>query len=200
MVTTIIATPSETSEPAPSLSPEPSPEPTVDSTPHSLLDGRVGVTVTATQTAEGSTDSEGNVVTYEAANVVDGDPGTAWRMPFNDWDWDDYILITFDEPVTITELGLIPGYAKVDPASGADRFMQNHRICRATWQSSDGTYWSQNFEQKPDMQWVPVAGTVTWIRLGNLDSCWYLNDEEKPARDFIAISDIDVRGTVASDA
>lgn len=196
VVTTIVATPTETSEPTPSPSAESSPEPVVDSTPHSLLDGSVGVTITATRTAESSTDSDGNVVHYDPANVADDDPETAWRMPFNEWQWNDYILITFDRPVTITELGLIPGYAKVDSASGADRFTQNHRLCSVTWETSSGSYWSQELEEKPTMQTVPVAGEVTWLRLGAMVSCSLL-EGDKPARDFIAISDITVRGTVA---
>src|SRR5690606_40842109 len=76
--------------------------------------------------------SAGNPVSYDAINVTDGDPSTAWRKSSEDWSYDDYILITFDEPVKLTTVGLIPGYAKVDPGSGTDRFFQNHRDRKST--------------------------------------------------------------------
>ena len=95
----------------------------------------------ATKTADSSTDAAGNAVSCDAVNVTDSDASTAWRKSAEDWSYDDYLLITFDQPVMLTQVGLIPGYAKVDPSSGTDRFTQNHRLAHACWTLSDGSTW-----------------------------------------------------------
>ncbi len=198
----------QTSTMAPSPSPAQSPvtSPDASATPSpspsaaplataigNLFESGVGFTVEATQTAESSTDAAGNVVTYDAINVVDGDPATAWRKKSEDWAGTDYLLFTFDTPVKLTEVGLIPGYAKKDPSSGTDRFTQNHRLSYVVWEFSDGTSWQQQLDStEPTMQTVPVAATVTWVRLGGLSTAW---DEDPPAtRDYLAISDVTLVG------
>jgi hypothetical protein len=191
----------QSASPSPSASPSASPSPTVEEAlpPGNLFDGRVGFAASATKTADSSTDAAGNAVSYDAINVTDGDPETAWRKSTEDWSGDDYILITFDEPVKLTELGLIPGYAKTDPTSGTDRFKQNWRLRWVYWTLSDGTEWEQELEDSPTMQTIPVASEVTWVRLGGLYPGYPEWDETPPARDFLAISDITVNGSVVSD-
>ena len=200
VVTQVVTDASSASAEAPSPTPSPSPSPVVSAglaTPVDLFASGVGFTVAATQTADSSTDADGKPVSYDAINVTDGDPATAWRKSSADWSGDDYILITFDEPVKLTQVGLIPGYAKIDPSSGTDRFTQNHRLAWATWTFSDGSTWEQEFVSKPTMQTVPVAGEVTWVRVGGF---WWADwDETPPAtRDFLAISDVSLVGAPAS--
>ena len=174
--------------------PAPSASPTV-ADPGSLFTADVGFAVAATKTADSSNDAAGNPVSYNAINLTDGDPSTAWRKATGEWSADDYILITFDHPVMLTQVGLIPGYAKIDPKTGTDRFLQNHRLQYVTWALSDGSTWEQEFVDEPTMQTIPVAGTVTWVRVGSLST----RSDEQPAatRDYLAISDVSLIGTVA---
>lgn len=178
-----------TPSPTPTPSPSPSPEP-VEVVAGNLVD-LVGVTVEASTTGAPSTDASGNPVTYDAANVLDGDPNTAWRTA---WDYNDpYLLIRFDQPVEIQSVGLIPGYAKKDPATGTDRFKQNLRVAYATWTFSDGTDWRQEPTDDPTMQTIPVSGNVTWIRLTIWPRDYWEVDSEN-----VAISDIQLIGKPAT--
>ncbi len=182
----------EVTSPSPSPSPSFTPEAT---TPGNLFTSGVGFNVSATKTADSSTDAAGNPVSYDAINVTDGDPSTAWRKANDDWSYSDYILVTFDEPVQLTQVGLIPGYAKIDPDSGTDRFIQNHRLRVVNWLFSDGTSWRQELEDEPTTQTIPVAGTVTWVRL--TEFFWRWDEEPAATRDYVAISDVSLIGKPA---
>ncbi|WP_041241349.1 NADase-type glycan-binding domain-containing protein [Geodermatophilus obscurus] len=79
----------------------------------------------------GGVDGAGNRTSYVPANMLDGDPATAWRM---DGDGTGAVL-TFglDERRPIAQLGLVNGYAKIDPATGEDRYSQERRIVNVSW-------------------------------------------------------------------
>jgi hypothetical protein len=66
-------------------------------------------------------------------------------------------VVTFEFPAgaTIVEVGLVNGYAKVDPASGAKRYGEYRRITKVTWTFADGT----NFQQSLN------AGVTTMQKL-----------------------------------
>ena len=87
--------------------------------------------VTAPSTSPDSADSAGRTTTYRAANVLDGDPSTAWRTEGNASG--STLEFTFDSPVRITEVGLVNGFAKVDPHDGTDRYTQGRRVLAVTW-------------------------------------------------------------------
>jgi hypothetical protein len=59
-------------------------------------------------------------VTYLPAGVLDGNPSTAWRC--NDDGVGHTITVELGSDVTVAELGLINGYAKIDPKSSAHRY------------------------------------------------------------------------------
>ena len=86
---------------------------------------------TAPQTSPNSIDSAGNAVSYNASQMLDGLAETCWRADGEG----KGIVVDFDlgKPTTITDVGLINGYAKVDPTSGADRYAEERRILRVTW-------------------------------------------------------------------
>ncbi|WP_062529778.1 NADase-type glycan-binding domain-containing protein [Demequina rhizosphaerae] len=161
-----------------------------------VFESGVGYTITATQTADESTDAAGNAVSYDPMNIADGDPDTAWRKSAEDWSGDDYLLVTFDEPMTVSRVGLVNGYAKVDASSGTDRYLQNHRLCWATFELSDGSAWSIELDTEDrTMQSIPVAGTVDWVRITDLYYCG--TEDPEATRDFIAISDVEIIGKPA---
>jgi hypothetical protein len=90
-----------------------------------------------------ATDDAGNPVTYLPPNMVDGNPSTAWRC---DGDGIGHtITINLGVETPIAELGLINGYAKLDPKSNAHRYPEYRRITAVTWSFPDGTTVQQTF-------------------------------------------------------
>ncbi len=92
---------------------------------------------TASCEAPPSVDAAGNRIRYEPANTYDGDLSTAWRC--NGDGVGQTLTLSLPEGVRIGEVGLVPGYAKTDPRSGADRYAENNRITRVRWTFADGT-------------------------------------------------------------
>jgi len=84
-----------------------------------------------------ATDDAGNKVSYAPDQMYDGDPGTAWRC--NGSGSDQTIIFTFDGEVTLTEVSLVNGYTKVDPASRNDRYGEYRRVSEVRWTFPDGT-------------------------------------------------------------
>ena len=73
-----------------------------------------------------STDGAGDVVVYVPEQMSDGRMNTAWRCNGNGVGQ----VVTFGFPAgtTIAEVGLVNGYAKVDPGIGAQRYGEYRRI------------------------------------------------------------------------
>jgi len=97
-----------------------------------------------------SVDAAGNAVTYESANIYDGDTSTAWRCDGNGVG--ERITIALPEETAIGEVGLVPGYAKTDARSGVDRYAENNRITRVRWLFSDGSSVTQRLDGSADMR------------------------------------------------
>jgi hypothetical protein len=82
--------------------------------------------VVATCESAPATDSRNNPVSYEPWRAADGKTDTAWRC---DGDSSGQsITLSFGREVTITQIGLLPGYAKVDPYNGINRFPEMRRV------------------------------------------------------------------------
>lgn len=164
-VTSADPTPGQRPSQRPSRQPRPSPTPSdVPTSTAQVWDGEVEEVradrARATCRAPASTDSSGERVRYGAPNTLDGDPATAWRC--NGDAIGESVRFRFDDPVDVAEVGLVPGYAKTDPASGADRFTENNRITRVRWTLADGVVVEQNLD--PDdrgLQTVRVPRTAT---------------------------------------
>ena len=98
--------------------------------------------VAADCTAPPATDDAGKPVSYDAGNVLDGDRNTAWRCEGNG---DGHTLtFSFPDGTTISTVGLVNGYAKTDPKSGAKRYGEYRRISRVTWTFDNGSSVEQN--------------------------------------------------------
>ena len=144
--------------------------------------------ITANRSAPPSRDAAGNQVTYGAENAIDPDPTTAWRVP---GDGRGAILrLRLPERMDVRRVGLLPGYAKIDPVDGKDRFLQNRRILRARYRLGGQSIEAQ-FEEKSIVQFTDVAATTDEVVIEILDTT------SNPERDFTAISDIKVVGTPA---
>lgn len=99
----------------------------------------VPVAVSASCTSGPATDAAGNATSYEPELAIDGDPSTAWRC---DGDASGE-LVRLQLPsgvATVLSVGLIPGYDKIDPKSGVDRFAEMRRIASVRWRciAADG--------------------------------------------------------------
>jgi hypothetical protein len=85
----------------------------------------------ASCTARNSTDSRGNPVSFAASNIIDGDNTTAWRCPGTGRGVT--LTFSFAKPIEVTSIASIPGYDRVDPFNGDDRFTQNRRVKTMKW-------------------------------------------------------------------
>lgn len=106
-------------------------------------------------------DSCGRLVSYEPANAVDGNLSTAWRVAGNGTG--DTLQLTLPAPAHLTEVGLVPGYAKVDLCSGFDRFPQLRRITTVTWRFDGGVSVAQTFKDRAEVQSLPVDVVTSTI-------------------------------------
>lgn len=143
-------------------------------------------------TAPPSRDRRNRPVTYDAENMLDDRPRTAWRMPGDGTG----ATLVFDlgEEVVLTEVGLVNGYAKID---GADNwYLGNRRIRVVQWEFDDGTRITQRLTDGRALQSLPVGPVATTrvvLRLVEVTP-----PGEGPAgRDFTAISDVRLRGAPA---
>jgi serine/threonine protein kinase len=152
--------------------------------PPSLI--RDGVQVTASQTAPSSTDAAGNPVTYVPSNVIDGDVETAWRTAGDGHDVT--VTLIFDNPIDVVRIGLIPGYAKTDPVTGANRFLQDRIIDSVAYQVAGLPSTVQSFKPLPVPQFVRLGATTSRITVK------ILKTSASGGLDYTAISEIYVYG------
>jgi hypothetical protein len=146
-----------------------------------------GVQVTASKVALPSKDAAGHRVTYLPGNVVDGIIATAWRAPGDGVG--DTITLVFSGPVDIVKVGLIPGYAKVDPETSANRFEQDRIITEVRYLIEGLPPTIQHLQREPYPQYVAVSAATTQITVE------ILKTTRPGGLDFTAISEIYVYGT-----
>ena len=91
--------------------------------------------------------------------MVDGDPETGWHV--GGTGVDEWVELTYEEPIKVNRVGIIPGYAKVDRCDDTDRFYQYYVIREAKIQFTDGSEVTAEFEKEPEMQFVDTNGHVT---------------------------------------
>ncbi|MET0998198.1 MAG: hypothetical protein ABWX73_05745 [Marmoricola sp.] len=120
-----------------------------------------GVKATAGCTSKSGEDAGGDTVAYDAGNLTDGVADTTWRCDGSAVG--ERITLDLGREVAIGQVGLIPGYAKTDEQSKADRFAENNRITRVRWTIGDLEV-VQKFSGRPDdrnLQLVRVPRTTT---------------------------------------
>jgi hypothetical protein len=166
--------------------PGPSPQPT-ESTGQQEVVVLSPVGVRASATAPSSQDAAGDRVTFDAGNAVDGDPTTAWRVPGNGVG--EHLTLTFDRPVHVQEIAMIPGYAKVDPIDGTNRFMQNRRVSSARFEFSDGQVLGFSYADQAELQYARIGLETTEVTMRIITST-------TAQRDFTAVSELQVYGWV----
>jgi hypothetical protein len=149
--------------------------------------------VSASSTSQAGIDAQGNTVAYDPARAVDGKNDTAWRV-----DGDgagQWLQLDFSAPVMVKKIGIIPGYDKVDPADGTDRFAQNRVVKRVRLEFSDGTSQEASFEQQRAMQFVELPQSVRTNSVRVVIEETYPPPPAPAGRDFTPLSEVVVEGT-----
>ena len=108
-------------------------------------------------------DDAGNVVSYTPAELYDNNLNTAWRC--DGAAVGQTISFALPPNTSIAEVGLVNGYAKVDPASGAVRYGEYRRVTKVSWTFDDGTSVQQSLtDGSPTAQLLRIqtetSGTV----------------------------------------
>jgi hypothetical protein len=135
-------------------------------------------------------DGGGNTVTYQAGNMLDDDPTTAWRC---DGDGRGVTLtLRLGAPTTIVAVGIVPGYAKTDPYDHVDRYAENRRISKVRWTFGDGRWIEQTLSTDPKSRRLQTL-RIPRVR-SNLVTLEIL-DSVPGARDTVAISSVQLATT-----
>lgn len=143
-------------------------------------------TITASNSAAPGIEASGAAVDYEAGNVLDGEKGTAWRVPGDGVG--ETLTLSYSDPVLVSSIGLLPGYAKVDPTDQTDRFVENRRVLAVEYEFSDGTVVPQSFAETRLIQSISVEEVTDEIVIRIIETT------DDGGRDFTPISEVDVSG------
>jgi hypothetical protein len=141
--------------------------------------------VEASCESEPSRDATGARVRYEPALAVDDDPESAWRCPGDGVN--ESLVLDLGGSVRVAEVGLVPGYAKTDPADGTDRYAENRRLTMVRWRFDDGTTVEQELDPDPanrDLQTTRVPPTATSRLVMEIVA------SSGGSRDTVAVSDL----------
>jgi hypothetical protein len=125
--------------------------------------GPVTATVQASSATGPAQNGCGQTTTYDPANVLDGDKATAWRAAGDGTG--QSLQFTLGASTRLVQVGLIPGYDKIDDCSGADRFVQMRKITGVKWTFADGTSVAQSFTPDRTMQMTNVNVVTTSVLL-----------------------------------
>lgn len=104
-------------------------------------------------------DAAGNTVYYYANNTIDGYLDTAWRVPGNGIG--ERVIVFFDQAVRLSEVWIVPGYAKVDPVSGENRFWQNRRVRKVRLTFGGGRWVEARLAEQAEFQPVRFEPVLT---------------------------------------
>ncbi|WP_372733328.1 hypothetical protein [Nocardioides sp.] len=161
--------------------------------PAELVDHTPDATATAPRTAPPNQDVEGNPTSYDASNMLDGVPETTWRAAGDRSGLK--LVFTFATPTSISEIGLINGYAKEsvdDSGATLDWYLGHRRISEVTW-NLGGTVVRQELSEDRELQRLEVEPVK--VRKIVLKIVKTTAPGSGPAgRNFTAISDVWLAG------
>lgn len=153
------------------------------------FDAATGAAFGVPATAPPTTDLDGDLVAYDAAQMGDGIPATAWRTAGSAAG--QAITVTLAEPIVVDRVGLVNGYAK--QVEGVDWYPNNRRILSVTWTFDDGTTVEQTLAERPGVQRIkvpPVTTSSVTLTLGEVTP----PGAGPLGRDYTAISEVSVLG------
>jgi hypothetical protein len=151
-----------------------------------------GATALVPAEAPPNQDVEGNLVRYEARQMLDGVPSTCWRMPGDGTG--EVLVFRLEKPTALSEVGLINGYAKTAQDGGRtfDWYAGNRRVLAVEWTFDDGTTVTQELTETRDLQTVEVDTTTQSVEMR-------LVEVSPPGagpsgRDYTAVSEVSLVG------
>jgi hypothetical protein len=140
--------------------PQTIPNPVVVPAPPQIFTPPVIRAVSATAVRSASTDACGNPTFYNPFQIADGNRETAWMAPGNAIG--ESVIFDLVEPSRVYQVGLIPGYDKIDPCVGSDRFFDLRRITSVRWTFDNGFQTLQDLRPRRELQTIDLgAGVVT---------------------------------------
>ncbi len=106
---------------------------------------------------------------FEAALLIDGIDDTGWGASSGDGTGES-ATVDFGQPVTLSHIGLSPGYLRVAPRSDQDcepvlAFEFNRFVARVRYHFDDGSTIDQAFELEPEIQYTVVDVTTQTVRI-----------------------------------
>ncbi|HEX6194557.1 MAG TPA: hypothetical protein VFZ37_01515 [Jiangellaceae bacterium] len=99
---------------------------------------------------EPAQDHAGETVEYLPEFVHDGDSQTAWQCRGDGAG--ETLTFALDEPAPIAELGIVPGYAKVDPTEDTDWYPRYRRLTEVRWHFDEGDPVSHVLDPDPELR------------------------------------------------
>jgi hypothetical protein len=150
-------------------------------------------TASAPVTRSPGVDTAGNKTSYDASNMVDGDPTTAWEMP-GDGSGKE-LTFRLAGSTHLTEVGLVNGYAKSGEQGGrkVDWYAGNRRVLAVEWLFDDGSSVKQDLRKTTNMQTAHVDVTTGTVRLRLVEVS--APGKGPAARDMTAVSEVRLDGT-----
>lgn len=129
--------------------------------------------------------------TYTAANAVDADDATAWCVPGDGIGHS--LQLDLGRSVPVTEIAMIPGYAKIDPDTGDDRFVENRKIRRVRFLFDDGSSHRRAF--RPPTRDLIATTLPQPVSTGRITiEILATTEPALPNRDYTCISTVTIRG------
>ena len=183
--------PPEDAAPNPSRMTPASPAP-----PATTVDLTRTLTVSAPPAAPPTTDLDGQLVSYGARRMLDGEPSTAWRTVGDATGQ----TLTFVLPgaSSVRRVGLINGYARQVPsgATVVNWYPNNRRITLVEWAFDDGTVVRQELREKSKLQRLTIEPVTTSVQLRVLGVT--PPGAGALGRDYTVISEVLIAGTPAA--
>lgn len=149
---------------------------------------------TAPSTAKPNEDLRGNLISYNATNMLDGQSDTTWRM---EGDGTSQVLtFNLDEESVITSVGLINGYAKTDRDAAGKKtnwYLANRRITQVEWIFDSGEKISQPLSSSMKVQTIDIDDVTTssiQLRLVSVSA----PAAGEAGRNYTAISEVSLIG------
>lgn len=168
----------------------PSPSPTAE--PQPLEVASIG----ASCVREPAVDSDFNEVEYRPEFAVDGDHQTGWQCRGDGVG--ESLELDLADPADVVAVGLIPGYAKVDPHDDTEWYPLNRRLTEVRWHLGE-TVVEQRLDPDPDVRdmqltELPEPVRTSALRLEILSSV----PGESSAYPNVAITELQVLATPAA--
>ncbi len=171
--TPLVPKPQHTKSPPPTTATTTPPTTAPTSAPTGLINASLLAKASAPSHAPAGVDFAGQPVTFVAPNMVDGDSETCWRTPGDATG----TVLTFQlpEPITISQVGLINGYAKTAFSGGRryDWYQGDRRVLSVDWVFDDGSTVSQTFAESRGMQGIsvpPVKTSTVQVRITSVSA------------------------------